>query len=401
MEVRFFSRHLFGSCPPRARAEYEAIAARLHVPEGRPYFVADDGLPDEELDGFCQYLTDPQRPSPNTWKTYAYQLAVYLRWLRAQGKHWKEVTRDDLDTYYKVRTSEEFQTGIAIQGRSWNIAKTALVHFYEYARDKSLIVDLPFGYRSHKAYIGGHVVQVADISAKATKNQLNFISVHNYKVLWRPQLSRGQNTQRNLALVDLLITSGLRISEALNLKVHEVPDADALEYIGLKSVTVSVMGKGKKRRKVRIPKRIVRAIRFYIDDARAEIVDRHCKQIPTEVFLSRKGRPLSERTVEELFERVSAATGVKLIPHGCRHTFAIYQLDAMIKRMASNLKLLREKGTDAYRQILSDPLRELQRLLGHSHVTTTYIYLDFLEESEALVDDSLGEWTNWSNENGR
>ena len=73
----------------------------------------------------------------------------------------------------------------------------------------------------------------------------------------------------------------------------------------------------------------------------------------------------------------------------------------MIKRMAKNLKVLREGGADAYRQILNDPLRDLQRLMGHSHTTSTYIYLDFLEESEALVDESLADWTNWENDNGQ
>lgn len=401
MVVNFFSRNLFESLPPHERGVWEAMAKRLQVQEGRPFFTGEDGLPDEALDGFCRYLVDPQRPSPNTWKTYAYQVAVFLRWLIAQEKHWREVTREDLDMYYMVRTTDEFQMGPAILGQSWNIAKTALVHFYEYAHSKGLINNLPFGYRNQKAYFGGRVMRVPDISAKATKNHINFIAVQNYKASWRDQLGRRQNTQRNQALVDLLMSSGLRISEALNLKIHEIPDPDANDYKGLKSVTVSVTGKGKKRRKVRIPKRIVRAIRFYIEEERDEIDKGLSKRVSDEVFLSRTGSRLSERTVEDLFAAVSVASGFKLTPHGCRHTFAIYQLDSMIKKMAENLKEIREKGTDAYRQMLSDPLRELQKLLGHSHISTTYIYLDFLEESEALVDESLNDWTNWSNESER
>ncbi|QNF19051.1 tyrosine-type recombinase/integrase [Aeromonas jandaei] len=156
-----------------------------------------------------------------------------------------------------------------------------------------------------------------------------------------------------------------------------------------------------------MPKRIVRAIRFYCDEERAEILtraksDHTRKKSPkqsSKIFLARTGRPLSSRTVESFFAAISSRAGIRLTPHGCRHSFAIYQLDAMIKRMAQNLRELRENGSDAYRQILNDPLRELQKLLGHSHISTTYIYLDFLEDSEALVDESLGDWTKWENEN--
>lgn len=402
MEVRFFSHDLFSDLPPRERAKYEAIAKRLSVREGRPFFVGDDGFPIEDLDAFCKYLVDPQRPSINTWKTYAYQLNVFFRWLDVQGKHWTEVVREDLDTYHMVRTSTEFQTGNAIQGQSWNIAKTALVHFYEYAKSRSLIANLPFEYRNQKAYIGGKIVQVADISAKKTTDKhINFIAIPNYKGVWRPLLSKRRNIQRNLSMVDLLIASGLRISEALNLKTHQIPDPDAFAYKGLKTVTIMVKGKGGKKRKVRIPKRILRDIRFYIDEDRKEIVSQSSSADPGFVFLSTTGNRVSERTIQELFSAISLECGVRLTPHGCRHTFAVYQLDTMIKKMVLNLKKLREQGTDSYHQMLNDPLAQLQKMLGHSSILTTYIYLDFLEDSEALVDESLDEWTDWNNENGR
>jgi integrase/recombinase XerC len=200
----------------------------------------------------------------------------------------------------------------------------------------------------------------------------------------------------------------LRISEALNLEIHQIPDPDSQRYAGRKGVTVRVVGKGKKARNVLLPKRVIRAIRFYIEEERAEVLEhvrtragkRPAKQ-PTKLFLARTGKPLSSRTVESLFASISKKTGIRLTPHGCRHSYAVYQLEAMIKRMAKNLKVLREGGADAYRQILNDPLRDLQRLLGHSYITSTYIYLDFLEESEALVEESLEDWTNWENENGR
>lgn len=407
-ELFYFDKQVFSELPPAERSRFLALLKNVVVPTGRPFFLGDDCLPNSELEGFCNYLLGPRRGSAKTWRTYASQVGVFIRFMQAQGKTWLQATKKDLDLYYTVRTTGEFQSKPPLKGRSWNVAKAAIVHLYEYALDEELIVKVPFTYRKSKALFGGKVVETADLGAKYTPEPINFISVTNYKNLWRPLIADGENSQRNQVLVDTLIVSGLRISEALNLETHQIPDPDDQRFAGRKGVTIRVVGKGKKARNVLIPKRIVRAIRFYIEEERAEVFERARKRTgkrtvkpPTKLFLARSGKPLSSRTVESLFARISKKTGIRLTPHGCRHTYAVYQLEAMIKRMAKNLKALREGGSDAYRQILNDPLRDLQRLLGHSQITSTYIYLDFLEESEALVDESLEDWTSWENENGR
>lgn len=401
MELFFFDREVLAALPKAERSKYLALAEASFIPDGRPFFIGADGRPDRDLDGFCAYLLDPRRGSRNTWRTYANQVAVFLRFLEAQKKSWKQVTREDLKTYYRVRTMGEFVIGPAIKGQSWNVVKSALVHLYEYAVDAELIMVAPFKYRRSKAMFGGPAELTADFGAKAKPEPINFISIRQYKELWRPILAQGRKAQRNLALTDLLISVGLRISEALALQVHQVPDPDNLAYAGKKSVAMRVVGKGKKPRMVLVPKRILRAIRFYIEEDRELCVSAHkCRRkgkAPTALFLSQHGTPLSARSVQDIFEVISNRLGVRLTPHGCRHTFAVYQLEAMIKRMAQNLRELKKGGADAYRQALNDPLRQLQLLLGHSQLATTYIYLDFIEESEALVDASLDDWTNWEN----
>lgn len=393
MKVHFFSRSSFAHLPPRTRIRYEAMADRLYVREGRPFFLDPGELPDELLDDFCQYLLAPARASPQTWKTYAAQISLFLRFLKAQVVDWRQVDKGHIDSYFAVRTSGDFQDSHPITHRSWNIAAAAIIKLYEYAVQKEIIDVLPFKYKE-VARFGGKAVRTTDITAKSTDKPVNFISIESYKLHWRSQLSGTRNSQRNLALVDLLITTGLRISEALSLEVHQIPDPDNLQYRALRTITIRVVGKGNKIRDIRIPKRIVRLIRFYIDEDRGRLRERiGSKKNP--IFLTRTGKSLSVRDAESLFGRASKATGLKLTPHGCRHTFAIYQLDSMIKKLASNLQKLKENGADAYTQVLNDPLRNLQRMLGHASIQTTYIYLDFLEDSEALVDESLEAWTDW------
>jgi integrase/recombinase XerC len=199
----------------------------------------------------------------------------------------------------------------------------------------------------------------------------------------------------------------LRISEALNLSEKQIPNPDDKIYAERKSIKIRVIGKGGKSRMVTVSKQVVRAMLFYIEEDRATSISQGSIGADSKVksqkrvFLTEKGNPLQARSVQDLFMTISKETGLKLTPHGCRHTFAVYQLEAMIKRMSKNLKEIKDTGFDAYRQMLSDPLRELQRLLGHSHITSTYVYLDFLDESEALVDESLDDWINWVEANGK
>jgi hypothetical protein len=51
-----------------------------------------------------------------------------------------------------------------------------------------------------------------------------------------------------------------------------------------------------------------------------------------------------------------------------------------------------EPGSAAYRRVIGDPLQKLQRLLGHASIASTYIYLDSLEESRALVEAAAERW---------
>lgn len=379
--------------PRRERLLFGAFADRLHIPENRPVFVGTDGLPDPELDGFCKYLIGPGRASPRTWETYAYQISMFLRFVESQRiPSWRQVERNDLDNYFIARTTGEFQNSPRITGRSWNIAKAAIVLLYEYALENGLVKKLPFKYINRKGRFGGDVKSVPELTAKTSGRKINFIDIAQYKTRWRPLLAVGGNAQRNTALCDLLLTTGLRIHEALNLKVHQIPDPDDMVYRGLRSVTLKVVGKGNKARTVRLPKRIARQIRFYIEEDRTAVSGASDSSF---LFLSRLGNRLSERRVQDFFSATSSEVGVEFSPHGCRHTFAIYQLDAMIKRLASNMKDLKREGAGAYRQIILDPMRTLQRLLGHSDIGSTYIYLDFLEEAEAMIDETLDAWTQW------
>ncbi len=85
-----------------------------------------------------------------------------------------------------------------------------------------------------------------------------------------------------------------------------------------------------------------------------------------------------------------------ITPHTLRHTYAVYMLNQLIRHtLDTDVGIGREKqrlSDNTYRRVIADPLRTLQKLLGHASITSTYKYLTYLEEAEELVDQAIGSW---------
>ena len=141
---------------------------------------------------------------------------------------------------------------------------------------------------------------------------------------------------RDLAIVELLYGSGLRVSELCGLR-HE--DLD------LAQAQVRVWGKGSKQRLVPLSDPAVAALRAWLQDHRASFVA--VDSPAAAVFLNQRGRAMTPRDVRRVIDRRSI---VPTHPHALRHTFATHLLDG---------------GAD---------LRAVQELLGHADIATTQIY---------------------------
>jgi len=143
----------------------------------------------------------------------------------------------------------------------------------------------------------------------------------------------GAERRRDVALLEFLYATGLRVSEAAGLDVSGLDRARQ---------TVRVLGKGGKERIVPYGRRAATALEAYL----AERAERG------PLFTSRRGRRLTVRSIHSIVKRSAAASGItrRVSPHTLRHTFATHLLDA---------------GAD---------LRAIQELLGHSRLSTTQRY---------------------------
>ena len=147
--------------------------------------------------------------------------------------------------------------------------------------------------------------------------------------------------QRNRAILEVLYSSGLRVSELVNLQMSHV-----LEKIGFLRVT----GKGNKERLVPIGRDALKHLQIYRDEIRCDLdIKPGHEHI---VFLNRRGAQLTRVMIFTIIKRLAQSIGLdkKISPHTFRHSFATHMI---------------EGGAN---------LRAVQDMLGHESITTTEIY---------------------------
>ena len=145
-------------------------------------------------------------------------------------------------------------------------------------------------------------------------------------------------TIRDLALIEVLYATGIRVSEICGLDLRSIDESRN---------TLQVLGKGSKERVVPMGIPAMNALRNYLAVGRPEFVT---EKSGSAVFLGSRGSRIDQRTVREVVYEAMASVGSKMGPHGLRHTAATHLL---------------EGGAD---------LRTVQEILGHSSLATTQIY---------------------------
>jgi integrase/recombinase XerD len=155
---------------------------------------------------------------------------------------------------------------------------------------------------------------------------------------------------RDKAMLEVLYSTGLRVSELLNLRISD---------LDLRSGYVRCIGKGDKERLVPIGRKAIAAVEAYLTGARPKFVRPGTPPQHSQIlFLTRVGRRLSRITIWKVLHDYGVKLGLRgrLTPHKLRHSFATHLL---------------EGGAD---------LRSVQLMLGHADISTTQIYTHVVEE---------------------
>ncbi len=201
-----------------------------------------------------------------------------------------------------------------------------------------------FKYLNREGYLKANPAKLVP-SPKAGKKLPRFLEMEEARSLVEAPRETGFQSVRDRAILELLYSSGLRVSELTALD---------LDDLNLREGMLKAEGKGKKERLVPIGGKAIEAIRVYLLERL--LFKRSLKrEMGAALFVNRSGARLTERTVRRVVVKYSGlALGKRISPHAVRHTFATHLL---------------QSGAD---------LRVIQELLGHSSLSTTqrYTHLD-------------------------
>lgn len=285
------------------------------------------------LDSYLRHLTIERGLSKNTIGAYRTDLLKYLAFLESQNKDLVTSTSDDVANF----TTQLSSSGSAASSSARTIASIRGLHKYlilEAKRTddptaKTRSPKLPL--RLPKALSQAQVIQLLNAAGPEAGAEAESNLIH----------------LRDRALLELLYSTGARVSEIANLDLDEVTDN------GL----IRVRGKGSKERIVPVGSYAQAALEAYLSRVRPTLVS---TSTPA-VFLNQRGGRLSRQSIWQIIQKAGEVCGLEVSPHTLRHCFATHLI---------------EGGAD---------VRVVQELLGHASVTTTQIYtkvtIDTLREA--------------------
>jgi integrase/recombinase XerD len=278
------------------------------------------------LSDFLSDLQFRRRLSPRTIEAYKNDLEIFSDFLHnIIKKSFSGSTRDDIVAFFIECKAD----GDSARTRSRRLS--ALKTFFKYLNQTGRITQSPV-----------HGLKGSSLPARLPE----VLTTFEMQALLDEGLRGNKNQRRAGMLLELLYATGLRISEALNLK---------MQHIVFQEGTILVeSGKGAKGRVAVMPPTTSDHLRQYIDEIRPLILESGYSPY---VFPTKTGSALSRQAAWSDLRKLANATGIKtkLHPHLLRHTCATHLLD---------------NGCD---------LRTVQLLLGHADISTTEIYTHVVE----------------------
>ena len=267
-----------------------------------------------EINDYINYLKIERQLSPNTIDSYTRDLEDFYKFT---GKSYKFVVKDDFINYIAYLNKK-------ISARSINRHIVSIKNYFKFLERNNLITNNP----------------TVDISGlKMPKKMPRILSEEDINNLLDLPLEDAYD-YRNKAMLELMYSSGLRVSELLSLEVNN---------IDFNMNLVRVYGKGSKERIVPIDDIATKYLFEYINIYRNTLLKNKESDI---LFLNSRGSKLSRQGFFKILKEIAREKGIKkeLSPHTIRHSFATHLLN---------------NGAD---------LRSIQTMLGHENIETTQIY---------------------------
>lgn len=268
---------------------------------------------------YVRYLRLERGYSENTVEAYTHDIDYLLNYLRNENLKTEDVKLDNLENFAAVI----YEFGIASSSQARILC--GVRSFFKYLVISGILKDDPSELLEAPT-VGEHLPEV--LSTEEIDRMEAAIDLSKWE------------GQRNKAIIELLFSCGLRVSELVNLKFNDIFERDKF---------LRIIGKGDKERLVPISESALHEIKLWL-------YDRNLMKIkPGEqdyVFLNRRGAHLTRTMILIMIKRTADDAGITktVSPHTLRHSFATELLKG---------------GAD---------LRAIQEMLGHENIKTTQIY---------------------------
>jgi integrase/recombinase XerD len=270
----------------------------------------------DALKSFISYLSVERGLAKNTLASYATDLKGFFGSLSDSGRDSGSFTREDIVNYLGKLRDSGYSTASVCRFIS------SIKGFSRYLITEKIISEDPTEtLRNPKQW---------DRLPKA-------LSLEDIKTLFETEI-KSETFIRDSAMLELMYSSGLRVSEVISSKVND---------LNFEAGFLRVLGKGSKERIVPMNRRAAEKIRKYTIELRPSLLKG--RQSPF-LFLTNRGRPMTRQRFWQALKKLGTLAGLQITPHTIRHSFATHLLDG---------------GAD---------LRSVQKMLGHEDISTTQIY---------------------------
>lgn len=267
------------------------------------------------IDAYVQQLEFVDRKSKNTIQAYLHDLKAYSAYFTKKDIELEQIQSDQINAYLQI-LNDEYANASVLR------AKTSIINFHRFLKQYYQLKDNP----------ASHIQKIRKLHRYPKTIDQSQID----KLLIQENL---KHERFHLAMIDVLYSCGLRVTELVELTLNQV-------Y--LDQAYLRVLGKGNKERMVPMAAITVENVKRYLD------LDRYVwlKSKSNRVFIKPNGKAITRQYVYTMLKKRSQQLGMDLeiSPHKLRHSFATSLLNG---------------GAD---------LRVVQELLGHADISTTQIY---------------------------
>jgi integrase/recombinase XerD len=287
--------------------------------------ISDNSIEYELIDQYCNNISFKKGLSNNTIVAYKSDLKIFLLWLNGNKKKFSNADRIEINNYLAYR----LDNGTSLSTIQRII--TCIKSFYSFLFENNIIKNNP--------------AQLIENPKKRRKLPTIITENEVMKLLESPD-EKTYKGLRDKCILELLYSSGLRISELLTIKINQISKEKKF---------LKIKGKGNKERLVPIGSSAMNLLIVYLDTYRSNIKINDNIDI---LFVNENGSIISRQACWEMIQRYASISLInkKISPHNLRHAFATHLLN---------------NGAD---------LRTVQMLLGHASLSTTQIYTHIAKE---------------------